>query len=324
MNEATVVRERVRQKLYALCSFDACCIRTVDPNNLLTTGALTDSDIEEIHPQLFVNEYLEGDIHSQEEMVVSGIPVKVLSSSIYVKKSKRLRMILQPAGFKDEMRIAFVTGDTCLGFASLYRRHLAFHLDEVKKIQKNIKNIVNILNEHLLTATHKAAPLAIQPMLIMSETFTIMYQNDEARKWIHQLCEEESINNNQLPRSIRSISYRLLKEHQQYTKIMMRDSIGFLYALEASRLTDYDGKTVIVIKKSPMSHEDWFLYLTKCYKWTAKESEIIRYLIKGDTTKEIAKQLSISPYTVQDHLKSIFFKTDINTRSKLISMVNGN
>ncbi|WP_084040721.1 helix-turn-helix transcriptional regulator [Gracilibacillus boraciitolerans] len=65
------------------------------------------------------------------------------------------------------------------------------------------------------------------------------------------------------------------------------------------------------------------MYLTQCYQWTARESEIIRYIIKGDTTKEIARKLSITSYTIQGHLKSILSKTNIKTRSKLISLING-
>ncbi len=242
MNQASVLRERVRQKLYALCSFDASCIRTVDPNNLLTTGALTDSVIEEIHPQLFVNEYLEEDIHSQEELVVSDMPIKVLSCSVNNKKSKRLRMILLPAGFKDEMRIAFITGNQCFGFASLYRRHVAFKVEDVKKIQHHILNIAKILRDHMLTVTNKVPSFAIQPMLILSDKLTIMYQNEEARKWLKQLCEEEAHVHNHLPRSIRSISYQLLQNYQPYNKIIMKDDKGHLYALEASLLTDHEEK----------------------------------------------------------------------------------
>ncbi|RCW73247.1 helix-turn-helix transcriptional regulator [Saliterribacillus persicus] len=323
MNEANAIRKRIRQKLYTICSFDASCIRTVDPNNLLTTGALTDEVIEKIHPQLFVNEYLDQDIHSQYELASSSIPIKVLSHSTNSEKSKRLQEILFPAGFKSEMRMAFVTGGQCYGFASLYRRDLAFNSNDVNKIRKQVKEIASIIRKHVLRVTNKAKPFTIQPMLIMSSSFTILYQNQQAKSWLHQLSKQEDLLIDQIPRSIRAIFFQVLKNRKNHSNTIMIDSEGELYALEAALLTDHEDEMVIVIKKGPITNGDWFSYLIKCYQWTAKESEIIRYIIKGDTTNEIADQLSISPYTVQDHLKSIFLKTNINSRSKLTNLING-
>lgn len=50
-------------------------------------------------------------------------------------------------------------------------------------------------------------------------------------------------------------------------------------------------------------------------KLTPREGEILRQVMNGDTNKEIAYQLSISPRTVQFHLNSIFNKTTTNTRT---------
>jgi hypothetical protein len=43
--------------------------------------------------------------------------------------------------------------------------------------------------------------------------------------------------------------------------------------------------------------------------------------MKGLSTKEIAQALAISPFTVQDHLKSIFDKTRVHTRGELVGQV---
>ena len=38
--------------------FESACFTTVDPRTLLSTGAITDEDIEAIHDRLFEYEYL--------------------------------------------------------------------------------------------------------------------------------------------------------------------------------------------------------------------------------------------------------------------------
>ena len=53
---------------------------------------------------------------------------------------------------------------------------------------------------------------------------------------------------------------------------------------------------------------------------TARESEILRSVMNGDTNKEIAYMLSISPRTVQFHLNSIFNKTTTNTRTGAVTV----
>lgn len=57
---------------------------------------------------------------------------------------------------------------------------------------------------------------------------------------------------------------------------------------------------------------------------TDREREVLVLLARGLTNKEIARDLTITPNTVKRHLKSLFTKLDVNTRSaasaKAISM----
>jgi DNA-binding NarL/FixJ family response regulator len=51
---------------------------------------------------------------------------------------------------------------------------------------------------------------------------------------------------------------------------------------------------------------------------TAREQEILRLLAQGYVTKEIACQLAISFDTVRFHLKNIYRKLSVRTRSEAI------
>ncbi|KTC65032.1 LuxR family transcriptional regulator (plasmid) [Legionella adelaidensis] len=51
-----------------------------------------------------------------------------------------------------------------------------------------------------------------------------------------------------------------------------------------------------------------------------RENECIRLLSKGYTDKKIAKQLSISPRTVETHLTAAKRKLDVTTRAELIAL----
>ena len=54
-----------------------------------------------------------------------------------------------------------------------------------------------------------------------------------------------------------------------------------------------------------------------------RETEVVLLILKGLATKEIARVLVISPYTVNDHLKSIYRKLDVHTKTQVIQKVLG-
>ena len=51
---------------------------------------------------------------------------------------------------------------------------------------------------------------------------------------------------------------------------------------------------------------------------TPREQDCLGHLAKGDTAKEIAQSLEISPRTVETHLKTIKYKTGFHSRSQLV------
>jgi DNA-binding CsgD family transcriptional regulator len=54
---------------------------------------------------------------------------------------------------------------------------------------------------------------------------------------------------------------------------------------------------------------------------TTREKEVVAGVCHGKTFKQIAKELTLSPSTVSNHLYRIYIKLGINTRSELIALV---
>lgn len=59
----------------------------------------------------------------------------------------------------------------------------------------------------------------------------------------------------------------------------------------------------------------------KDYKLTPKEKEVLECIVQGQTNESAATRLGISINTVDTHLKSIYTKLDVHTRSALANKV---
>jgi DNA-binding CsgD family transcriptional regulator len=79
------------------------------------------------------------------------------------------------------------------------------------------------------------------------------------------------------------------------------------------------GRVAIVIDRAAGAQSTALRLET--YGVTAREREVAALIAKGCSNAEIAAALVISPYTVQDHIKSLFEKTGVSGRRELVARI---
>ena len=57
--------------------------------------------------------------------------------------------------------------------------------------------------------------------------------------------------------------------------------------------------------------------ISRQFEFTAQETHVSRFLIEGHSVKEVAKFLGVSNHTITGHMKEIYGKAKVNSRSEL-------
>jgi len=91
--------------------------------------------------------------------------------------------------------------------------------------------------------------------------------------------------------------------------------------IHASRLSGPGtvGQTAVVLEPAPTS--EVAPLLLDAYGLTRRERDVAQFVLRGMPTAAVAAALTISPLTVQQHLKSVFDKAGVSSRRGLIARV---
>ena len=89
---------------------------------------------------------------------------------------------------------------------------------------------------------------------------------------------------------------------------------------QAARFRDDDGRVLqYAVTIEEARPPEIVPLLMMAHGLTARETRIVQAMMRGDATHAIAQSLHLSPYTVQDHFKSIFAKFGVSSRREVAS-----
>ncbi len=77
----------------------------------------------------------------------------------------------------------------------------------------------------------------------------------------------------------------------------------------------------IAVTIEPSSPPEVLPLIMSAHDLTEREGQIVLLMLRGESTHAIAQALCLSPYTVQDHFKSIFDKVGVSSRREVATRI---
>lgn len=307
--------------------FDAYCWHTVDPGTILFTGSVN-RDVGCSGSWLAHHEYVVDDVNKWSFLANSGRIAGAISIDTHGDPTRSARHRSHEAfGFGDELRASLVADGVYWG-AVAFLRHADqpwFTEADVAGLSALSQTIATGLRRTLAVSSSGSPRVDWGPgVVVFDEDGNPESTSAAAQRWISELVEDPEPADPSESKVVRAIAARArvippgTDPLELSARARVRTRGGTWLLLYGTRLGQ-DGRTAVIIH--PATPQDVAPVVALAYGLTEREAGVAMQCIQGRPTKEIAKALAMSPYTVQDHLKSIFDKTGVRTRGELVGQI---
>jgi DNA-binding CsgD family transcriptional regulator len=321
--------DKVRRSLSRAVAFDGCCWLTFDPATALPTGHIAHNSLKpEDVPVLARNEFLEDDVNKLAELARERHPSGILSEATggHPERSPRFRDLLQPNGFGAEMRASFVADGDAWGGMAMYRTVGAADFTPAeRKFAAGLSPLLaeGVRRSILITSAPAAEGDDAPGLIILDSAGVIETMNPAAKAYVDDMVSPDPASGG-LPNLVHAVAFRALLAARGgdagLARARVATSSGKWLILHGSLIGASDeGRTAVIIE--PARSPEIASLIVSAYGLSRREREITQLVVRGLSTEEIAGALHLSPYTVQDHLKSIFSKVGVGNRRELVAQI---
>ncbi len=167
-------------------------------------------------------------------------------------------------------------------------------------------------------------------VLTLDDDLRITSRTAASHGWLDALLPPQP-DERAIPASVYNVAAQLLAAeqgvdaHPAFARTHLAD--GFWLALRAARLSPdqppASGAATIVVTIEEASASERIELFGRAFGLSAREYELLGLLATGNDTRSMAREMSLSEHTIQDHFKSIFAKTGSRDRVTVLSRALG-
>jgi DNA-binding CsgD family transcriptional regulator len=324
------VGARVRRAL----PIDAACWHVLDPDTLLLTtanpvelvdnGFLSDRTEPLAARSVIASEYERDDYNTFAAIARRRVPVGILSEATrgHPQRSARYREFLQPSGAPFEMRVAMVTRGRAWACVVLHRAPGTgdFLPSEARLLALLSKPIASGVRASLRRdAADRPADAGAPGTILLGRRDEVELITPPAVALLDLLRRESSSSSTMPPPVLAVAASARRGAGADGSTLHVPTRIGFV-TLHASLPQGGRSERVAIVVERTEGATAARLRL-EAHGLTDREQEVATLVAQGLTTEALAQRLFLSPWTVQDHLKSIFEKTGTRSRRQLRAQI---
>ena len=328
--DSETFRQEVLDALHAYVPFDATCLGGTDPYALVPTSLTTRGydDLRAYAVALDVEYGASEEPDSFESMVRGRIAVRTLRETAQdrPKATRRYAELLAPYGLSEEIRMVMRGSDGLVwGVATVSRRgERRFDAREEAVLGSVVTEIGDGLRAVLFRdavdrgdgeeGSQGPAIAVVGPDNDFESATPAALAHLERLAWGPPGAPVALA-------PAAAAATRLRASGQESIVLRARTRDGDWLVIRAGRYDPgHPPRRVAMTIERAQPPEVVSLMAAAC-GLTRRESQVLLLSLRGETRDEMARTLFISPYTVQDHLKSIFAKVGVNSRRGLVARI---
>ena len=311
------MRRAVVDRVRLAVPFDAFAWLLTDPQTTVGTAPLAEVPCQDRLPHLVALRYTSGQRWSA---TAAGVPYRP------VQPGSELARFLAGYGSFDVLSISFADRFGCWGFLDLWRDGGRFTDEEAELIQLLAAPVATALRASRASAFVPRQG-AVQPaswgqaVLLLGPDLVVRGQTSDAETDLRVLLPTEE-RLRPVPAAAYNVAAQLMAAeagvdtHPPMARTFVAP--GEWICVRAARLEENIAVTI-----GPLEQQERWSLFCRCHGLSDRETEVLSRLAEGGDTNALASQLHLSNHTVQDHLKSVFAKTGVNSRRELLARARG-
>jgi DNA-binding CsgD family transcriptional regulator len=325
----------VSARLQRAVPSQANCWHTLDPE----TGLLTSEAPEELIAsgvyspqtapaagQVIVNsEYIVDDVNTFAALARRRTTVGILSEATRGRpeRSARYRDLLAPSGIPNEMRAAFVARGRAWGAVHMART--GDQPDFTARDAVVLARVTTIIADGIRASLrHDAGRRAAGDgpgLVLLGPADEVEFITPPARPLLAALRSPTLRESDDTPPAslLALAAFARAVDRAPIQPVAVPSPLGWI-SLHASLPEGAKQGRVAIVLDAAAGPRVASLRL-ETHGVTPREREIAALLAHGRSNGEIAAALALSPYTVQDHIKSLFEKTGVSSRRELVARI---